>query len=83
MSNQEKHGGAWGHASPAGIGRRAEGKSSRLVRCPDCGQRVSVSAVDDHAEECPGESNGFDGTCSMCGEPYDEFLEHLDGCPGE
>jgi hypothetical protein len=46
------------------------------AECPRCGEVVPVNTHD-----CDGEQL-FDGVCAMCGERYDEYLEHLQECDG-
>ena len=46
------------------------------AECPRCGEIIDVNSHD-----CDGEL-AFDGTCPMCGQAYDTYLEHLKSCDG-
>lgn len=47
------------------------------TECPRCGEIVAV----DGTHDCDGDLE-FDGSCPMCGERYDTYLEHLKDCDG-
>jgi hypothetical protein len=51
-----------------------------IARCPDCGARLDPQINDTDHEGCGDDRQRFDGTCAMCGEPYDDLLGHLSEC---
>jgi len=53
---------------------------STTVRCEGCGALVEEQLLDAHESICEEDQQQFDGTCAMCGEPYESFFEHLSEC---
>jgi predicted amidophosphoribosyltransferase len=53
---------------------------NEVSRCPDCGRRLDPQIDDPEHDGCGGDRQRFDGTCAMCGEPYDELFGHLKEC---
>lgn len=58
-----------------------------MERCDDCGEALlSAIGLEKHRERCTGltadaVAGSFgDGSCPMCGEPYDRYLQHLASC---
>lgn len=41
-----------------------------------------ITDADAHDLVC-GEESVFDGECPMCGQPYRNYMGHLQDCPGD